>query len=276
MVTFRRLTTALAVAVIAWCGVARGDDDGANRLAAADVGSPSPPLLAMPSPMRSPGPLRSPGLAPLAPPAGLPTAPPPDQIKPIEPRGKQTAPKADPAAANAAPGLDFRYLAVISGACDRLVVSDRAVPTCSGKLVNVDFGNGRVAFVFTGETDDGTVITTFSGGASAQPDRRAYRLTVDRMSTTTVGADRLAATVVVETAGTCMMEGDPTHEETRFACRVSNGGKETSARFRTAGRPEVYAGSRGGDDDADAEVGADHETEPDRVISDLRMQTARR
>jgi len=242
MLRFRWLGTALAVGLIAWCGVAPGESSVANRLAAADVGSPSPPPMAVPSPFRSPG------LPALPPPAGLPTAPPPDQIKPIEPRGEPARPKADPAAvADAAPGADFRYLAVLRGACDRLVVSDRAVPACTGKLVNVDFGNGRVAFMFTGETDEGTVITTFSGGISAQPGRRAYLLTVDRMSMTTVGADRLAATVVVETAGTCTMEGDPTHEETRFACRVDNGGKETSARFRTAGTPEVYAGSRAGD-----------------------------
>ncbi len=245
MVPFRRWTIALAVGVVAWCGVARSDD-GANRLAAADVGSPSPPPVDVPSPLRSPGPLPA-----LPPPAGLPTAPPPDQIKPIEPRGQPAKPKPDPAAADAAPGIDFRYLAVMKGACDGMVVSDRRVPTCTGKLVNVDFGNGRVAFLFTGETTEGTVITAFSGGFSKQHDRRAYHLNVDRMSTTTVGADQLAATVVVQTEGTCTMEGDPTREETRFDCHVDNGGQETSARFRSAGTPEVYAGTRArGDDDA--------------------------
>jgi hypothetical protein len=187
----------------------------------------------------------SPGLKPLLPPAGLPTAPPPDQIKPIEPRGKQAEPKADPASAEVAPDGDFSYLAVIHGACDQLIVSDREVPACADKLVNVDFGNGRVAFMFTGRENDTTVITTFSGGASRQPDARAYRLVIDRMSTTRVDAASGApATVVVAAEGACTMSGDPTREETSFECRVSEAGKETLARFRTVGPPTVHAGRR--------------------------------
>src|SRR5436190_4124488 len=90
---------------------------------------------------------------------------------------------------------EYRYLAVMSGSCDRFVVADREMPVCADKLVNVDFGNGRVAFMFTATEDGRTVITTFSGGESQQPDVRAYRLVVDRVSTTTVGADRMPATV---------------------------------------------------------------------------------
>lgn len=184
-------------------------------------------------------------MKPLLPPAGLPTAPPPDQIKPMDPQGQPMQPKADPAAAEAAvdPDLDFRYLAVINGACDRLVVNDREVPDCAAKLVNVDFGNGRVAFMFSGREDDATVVTTFSGGASRQPDARAYHLTIDRMSMTRAANGGPAATVVVETEGTCTMTGDPTHEETRFECSVTNGGAETRAEFRTSGPPSVTAGA---------------------------------
>jgi hypothetical protein len=145
---------------------------------------------------------------------------------------------------------EYRYLAVMSGSCDRFVVADREMPVCADKLVNVDFGNGRVAFMFTATEDGRTVITTFSGGESQQPDVRAYRLVVDRVSTTTVGADRMPATVVAATAGICTMRGDPTHESASFECRVSDAGKDTAARFHSVGTPAVYAGARSGGPDA--------------------------
>ena len=141
--------------------------------------------------------------------------------------GSRPSRKTDPAAAETEPDRDYRYLAVIAGACDRLVVGDREVPICADKLVNVDFGNGRVAFMFTGRVGDTTVITTFSGGASEQPGARTYHLAIDRMSTTTVGADTAPATVVVATEGDCTMAGDPTREETRFECHARSDGKET-------------------------------------------------
>lgn len=144
----------------------------------------------------------------------------------------------------------YRYLAVMSGACDRLVVADHEVPICADKLVNVDFGNGRVAFMFTATENGRTVITTFSGGESDQPDARAYRLAVDRVSTTTVGAGNTAATVIAEADGVCTMRGDPTHEPARFECRVSSDGKDTAARFRSVGAPAVYAGTRSGGPDS--------------------------
>lgn len=144
----------------------------------------------------------------------------------------------------------YRYLAVMTGACDRLVVADREVPICADKLVNVDFGNGRVAFMFTATENGRTMITTFSGGQSEQPDARAYRLAIDRVSTTTVGDGSGAATVVAAADGACTMRGDPTHEPARFDCRVSNDGKDTTARFRSIGAPAVYAGTRSGGPDA--------------------------
>ncbi len=151
------------------------------------------------------------------------------------------APAADPIAAED----DYSYLAVISGACEQLVVDDRSVTTCADKLVNVDFGNGRVAFMFSGRDGGTTVVTTFSGGASEQPGARDYHLTVDRMSTTTVAPGSASpATVVVAAAGTCTMRGDPTHEQARFECRVKSAGKETVGRFRTSGSPTVHAGAR--------------------------------
>ena len=115
--------------------------------------------------------------------------------------------------------------------------------------MNVDFGNGRVAFMFTAAENGRTVITTFSGGESQQPDARAYRLAIDRVSTTTVGNDNAAATIVAAVEGVCTMRGDPTHESARFDCRVSNGGKDTTARFRSVGAPAVYAGTRSGGPD---------------------------
>lgn len=222
-------------------------EDG--RFAVADVASPSAPPPAIPSPLRSPGnELKAPGAAPLLPPAGLPTAPPPDAIKPIEPKAEPAQPKADPAAAEvAAEDASFRYLAVLSGACDGLTVADHAVPECAGKLVNVDFGNGRVAFLFTGREGSRNVVTTFSGGASTQPERRVYRLAVDRMSTTTVDAEGLPVTVVSTVEGDCTMRGDPMHEATRFDCKVRHAGKDTTASFESSGTPEVYAGGAGPD-----------------------------
>jgi hypothetical protein len=49
----------------------------------------------------SPSPVKSPGLAPLLPPAGLPTAPPPDSIKPVEPQAGPDSRELAPAAAGA-------------------------------------------------------------------------------------------------------------------------------------------------------------------------------
>ena len=229
-----------------------GAEDG--RFAAADVTTPSP-LGALPSPLRSPSgdDLRSPGAAPLLPPAGLPTAPPPDAIKPVVPQAAPGAPKPDPVAAEVAETAtdaaeaSFRYLAVLSGACDGLTVADHAVPECASKLVNVDFGNGRVAFLFTGREGDKNVVTTFSGGKSKQTERRGYRLAVDRVSTTTVDANGLPVTVVSSVDGDCTMKGDPTREHTRFTCRVTHAGKDTTASFESTGKPEVYAGTAGDD-----------------------------
>jgi hypothetical protein len=145
---------------------------------------------------------------------------------------------------------EYRYLAVMSGNCDRFVVADQEVPVCADKLVNVDFGNGRVAFMFTATDQGRTVITTFSGGQSEQPDMRAYRLAVDRVSTTTVGQNQPPATVVAAAAGVCTMRGDPTHEPASFECRVSDDGHDTAARFRSVGAPAVYSGTRSGGPDA--------------------------
>jgi hypothetical protein len=222
--------------------VAASSNDDSAAVAVADIASPGAPPAAVPSPLKSPADLRSPGKAPLLPPEGLPTAPPPDAIKPVEPQAEPAAPKPDPAAANADGDGDFRYLAIISGDCDSLVVADHTMPECTDKLLNVDFGNGRVAFLFSGREGSNHVITTFSGGVSKQPDARAYRLAIDRMSTTTIGAGGLPVTVVAAADGVCTMQGDPTHESTRFECSVHHAGTDTTASFRTAGTPEVYAG----------------------------------
>jgi len=75
--------------VISVTGTAWSDRD---RLAVADVPTPPAPSVAAPTPQRSPG------APPLLPPEGLPTAPPPDAIKPVEPRAVQ--PQPDPASAS--------------------------------------------------------------------------------------------------------------------------------------------------------------------------------
>lgn len=146
------------------------------------------------------------------------------------------------ATASQAEPVPFRYFAVIGGACERLVLAGRdATAGCRGQLVNVDFGNGRVAFAFTSPSEDGSIVTTFVGHASRQPDLRTYRLEVDEISTVTRGKD--GPTNVAERAsGHCAMHGDPTREPTRFECTAGR----TSARFVSTGMPTVYAGSRSG------------------------------
>ena len=243
------LAVGALVATLAISPVAASSNHDFAIAAVAEVASPGAAPAGVPSPLKSPQDLRSPGKAPLLPPEGLPTAPPPDAIKPIEPQGVPAVPKADPAAAVDGDGA-FRYLAVIRGACDSLVVADHTMPECADKLLNVDFGNGRVAFLFSGREGTNQVITTFSGGVSKQPDARAYRLTIDRMSTTTIGAGGLPVTVIASTEGLGTMQGDPTRESTRFECRVHHAGTDTTASFRTSGTPEVYAGTPRGESEA--------------------------
>ncbi len=196
-------------------------------------------IMASPIPSRSPG-----SLPPLPPPAGLPTAPPPDAIKPIEPQAQPERPaptggdvRLDPTAAPDG----RRYLAVIPGDCERLVVADRELTTgCTDKLVNIDFGDGRVMFVFTTPTAGGTVMTAFSGHASEQKDLRTYRLQVDEVTTTTADTGGERATVATAASGHCDMQGDPLVERALFRCSA-DGTRRTVASFRSRGTPAVYA-----------------------------------
>lgn len=85
VVVMRSTWLAAGMCVLAMAGTA----GSVERLTLADV--PSPTVV-------GPTPQKSPGVAPLLPPEGLPTAPPPDAIKPVEPRAVQPAP--DPASAS--------------------------------------------------------------------------------------------------------------------------------------------------------------------------------
>jgi hypothetical protein len=86
---------AMTVAVLCGYVSGRADDRNVERLAAS-------PTAIVPTPHKSPG------IAPLLPPEGLPTAPPPDAIKPVEPRAVQPAP--DPAsAAGRAPAVGILH-----------------------------------------------------------------------------------------------------------------------------------------------------------------------
>ncbi len=164
-----------------------------------------------------------------------------------------------PATLAASPGgpAPYRYLAVIGGACERLVLAGRdQTAGCRHELVNVDFGDGRVAFAFTSPSVEGSVVTTFLGHASAQPDLRNYRLEVDEISTVTRGRSGAPTNVAERVSGHCAMRGDPTREPARFECTAARAGGETSATFVSAGEPTVYAGGRtggAGDDVARAE-----------------------
>jgi hypothetical protein len=143
----------------------------------------------------------------------------------------------------------YRYLAVMHGDCQQLILGGRDQSArCNDQLVNVDFGDGRVAFVFTAPSERGTTVTTFLGRSSEQKDLRDYRLEVDALSTaTTNGAGE--PSIVDETAvGHCTMTGDPIRERARFECTVDRSGGRTTARFESSGVPVVYAGSRGGGD----------------------------
>lgn len=154
------------------------------------------------------------------------------------------------AAAPSAPGpasesAPYRYFAVIGGACERLVVAGRdQTAGCRDELVNVDFGDGRVAFVFSSPSAEGSVVTTFLGHASAQPDLRTYRLEVDEISTVTRDGNGAPINVAEPVSGHCAMTGDPTREPARFECTVKREDGQTSAAFVSAGAPTVYAGGR--------------------------------
>lgn len=160
-------------------------------------------------------------------------------------------------AASAPEAQPYRYVAIIPGDCERLILAgrDRTVG-CRDKLVNVDFGDGRVAFVFTSPSESGLVVTTFLGRASVQNDLRSYRLEVDEISTTTIDAAGNPANVVVSAAGHCVMSGDPTQERARFECTAERPSGATAATFLSAGEPTVYAGACGAEGDPET-VAAD-------------------
>ena len=149
------------------------------------------------------------------------------------------------AAASAPADPTYRYVAVMEGECERLILADRdRTAGCGDKLVNVDYGDGRVAFAFTSPADHGIVVTTFLGRASAQEDLRNYRLDVDEISTTTTNAAGDPANIVESAAGHCVMTGDPTRERARFECTAERRSGRAVATFLSAGTPTVYAGAR--------------------------------
>lgn len=155
-------------------------------------------------------------------------------------------------AASSGEPAPYRYFAVIGGACERLVLAGRdRTAGCRGELVNVDFGDGRVAFAFTSPSEQGAVVTTFLGHASRQPDLRNYRLEVDEISTVTRGKSGAPTNVAERVSGHCAMQGDPTREPARFECTAKREGGQTSATFVSAGAPTVYAGARSGAVDGD-------------------------
>jgi hypothetical protein len=139
----------------------------------------------------------------------------------------------------------YRYLAVMHGDCEQLILAGRdQTARCNDELVNVDFGDGRVAFVFTSPSERGTTVTTFLGRSSQQKGLRDYRLEVDALSTATTNGGG-EPTIVDEVAvGHCKMTGDPVHERARFECTVERSAGRTTARFVSSGTPSVYAGSR--------------------------------
>lgn len=142
-------------------------------------------------------------------------------------------------------GPPYRYLAVIAGDCEQLVLAGRdRTAGCADKLVNIDFGNGRVAFVFTSPSERGAIVTTFLGRSSVQKDLRSYRLDIDEISTTTTDAEGQPESAVEAAAGQCAMVGDPTRERARFECTADRGSIRTVATFLSAGTPTVYAGAR--------------------------------
>jgi hypothetical protein len=141
----------------------------------------------------------------------------------------------------------YRYVAVLHGACERLVVADRELTAgCARKLVNIDFGDGRVTFIFaTGR--DGRRVVAFSGGRSEQADRRSYRLYVDQVSVTaSTRSGGVGRTVAQAADGVCTMTGDPMREPSIFRCRAESGTALTAAVFRSDGRPTLYPGARDG------------------------------
>lgn len=203
-----------------------------------------PAVVATPSPALSP----PASAAPLLPPEGLPTAPPPDSIKPVEPRADPAVEMEPTAGEPTLPGLgedtSYRYVAIIPGRCERLEVAGRELTDdCSSKLVNIDFGNGRVAFVFLTSGPNGAVTTSFSGQASAQPSLGSYRLELDEIVTMRSAGDGPPAVAAAPTRGTCVMQGDPLREPATFTCTGTGARPQAQATFRSEGAPAVYAGS---------------------------------
>ncbi|MEO6029397.1 MAG: hypothetical protein ABIR79_21235, partial [Candidatus Binatia bacterium] len=141
---------------------------------------------------------------------------------------------ASPSLVHAATTTDpepYRYLAVMRGDCEELVLAGRdQTAMCNDELVNVDFGDGRVAFVFTSPAAHGTVVTTFLGRASEQKGLRDYRLEVDAISTATTDGTGQPAIIDEAAVGHCAMEGDPVRERAHFECTVDRkAGGTTSA-----------------------------------------------
>jgi hypothetical protein len=121
----------------------------------------------------------------------------------------------------------------VTGRCDKLVVGGKAMTeTCSGKLLNVTYPDGRTGFYFV--LADGRIVT-FSGMDGANPTPDTDVVDLDKVIMTR--KDTPDKPDVLSATGTCRF-GNPMKGPMTISCegRLSKGGA-FSASFTTDGKP---------------------------------------
>lgn len=136
--------------------------------------------------------------------------------------------------------IDFRYIAIIEGQCLKLTVNgDDFTPSCSNKLLNIDYGNGRVSFM-TFVADEW--LGSFTGTQSEQTSLSSYRLLLDGFNKTFDEGEGIT-TAHEDVVGTCVMSGNVDREPARFTCLAENNSISIQLEFISNGKkPDVEYG----------------------------------
>ena len=121
----------------------------------------------------------------------------------------------------------------LTGSCDKLILGkQKLADSCSGKLLNMSYPDGRVGFYFI--LDDGRIVT-FSGMDAPNPTPDTDDVKVDKVIMGVKGKPKDPE--VVAATGTCTY-GNPYKGESTVSCdgTMSNG-QRFSARFTSDGKP---------------------------------------
>ncbi|MBY5323583.1 hypothetical protein HFN11_25245 [Rhizobium leguminosarum] len=121
----------------------------------------------------------------------------------------------------------------LTGSCDKLILGkQKLADSCSGKLLNMSYPDGRVGFYFI--LDDGLIVT-FSGMDAPNPTPDTDVVKVDKVIMGVKGKPKDPE--VVAATGTCTY-GNPYKGESTVSCdgTMSNG-QRFSARFTSDGKP---------------------------------------